>query len=322
MNGESRAAASLSTEKHSQASGDSESSVNNETNFLKFLKKDFDDLNLGPIKRPRKKKEVHQESMSRETGQTTAEMPNDDQDSAAAAWRAARAQKSCLHSGKPGSKGPGSSSSEDKGSKWTQLETTWRVSTLPFRLAHANLAVNWKPRTRPSWSKALDQAVSSLRTCSANTPASMSLIRLMTDRAVPSSAVPLDDVTRITQDLGNGLKVRIHYPAALGHYTDAERFFLYVHPPHASSGSNGHRGLVSRLALACSASVVMVDYRRTPESDRAESIEDLVKAYRWLVCQPGVTPAQLLVAADGMGCALAMLTLFQLRDQAAAASAA
>ena len=186
--------------------------TNHETNFFKFLKKDFEDLSLGPIKRPKKKKTAKANNMSQiSSSHADQEAPDgaapENQEAAAAAWRAARAQKSCLHSGKPESGKSGKGGDEDSaGSKWSQLETTWRVSTLPFRcltmpsfaalphflfsiapvqypiallipslptppshrrLAHAAIAVNWKPRTRPSWSKALDQ-VASMPSCSAS----------------------------------------------------------------------------------------------------------------------------------------------------------
>jgi hypothetical protein len=107
--------------------------TNHETNFFKFLKKDFEDLSLGPIKRPKKKKIATPEGMSGESANHAALEPPEDQESAAAAWRAARAQKSCLHSGKPGGGKDTSGGEDGAGAKWTQLETTWRLSTLPFR---------------------------------------------------------------------------------------------------------------------------------------------------------------------------------------------
>ena len=110
--------------------------TNHETNFFKFLKKDFEDLSLGPIKRPKKKKIATPEGMSGVSSNHTELEPPltpEDQESAAAAWRAARAQKSCLHSGKPGSGKDKSGAEHGSGAKWTQLETTWRLSTLPFR---------------------------------------------------------------------------------------------------------------------------------------------------------------------------------------------
>ena len=113
--------------------------TNHETNFFKFLKKDFEDLSLGPIKRPKKKKTAKANNMSQiSSSHADQEAPDgaapENQEAAAAAWRAARAQKSCLHSGKPESGKSGKGGDEDSaGSKWSQLETTWRVSTLPFR---------------------------------------------------------------------------------------------------------------------------------------------------------------------------------------------
>ena len=94
----------------------------------------------------------------------------DEQKDAAEAWRAQRAQKSCLHSDKP-------VEGKDSAAKWHPLEATWRVATLPFKIAHNTLAANWRERTRPTWSTSLDKAVSNLRTYSTNSTLSMAMIR-------------------------------------------------------------------------------------------------------------------------------------------------
>jgi len=238
------------------------------------------------------------------------------QEDAAAAWRAARTQKSCLHSEKP--EGEGESAKAAPSTGWGPMEATWRASTLPFRLAHNSLALNWKARTRPTWNRQLDQAVVTLKTCYDNTPLNASLIRLFTDRAVPASLIP-DNVGRVSQDLGGDLKVSWTFPSTLRHHADAERFILYVHSPYYTTSGPAIRGLVSRLALACHAAVLTVDYRPPPEAERERAVEDLAKAYRWLVDQPGVTPASLLVMADGLGAALALNLLGEVRSQQAGA---
>jgi acetyl esterase/lipase len=109
-------------------------------------------------------------------------------------------------------------------------------------------------------------------------------------------------------------------PDTLRHQAEASRFIFYVHGPMSSPGSSSHRALVSRLALEAGAAVLMVDYRRTPEKTREESQLDVSKAYRWLVVQPGVSPASTLVMADGLGCALALNLCADLRDETAAGS--
>mmetsp|Transcript_22857 Transcript_22857/g.74610 ORF Transcript_22857/g.74610 Transcript_22857/m.74610 type:complete len:413 (-) Transcript_22857:79-1317(-) len=239
-----------------------------------------------------------------EDNQTAQEMNQED---AAAAWRAARTQKSCLHSGKVGQK-------DSDGEKWTTLEATWRVGTLPFRLAHNKLATNWKGRTRSTWNGRLEQAVASLKTYGNNTPHSVSMIRMILDSVITSSCIP-EGVNRISQDLGGCLKVWWFFPETLRHQAEAERFIFYVHGPTASPSSSAHRDLVSRIALDAHAAVVLVDYRRTPENTREESQEDINKAFRWFIEQPGVCPANLLVACDGLGASLAINLLCEIRDE-------
>mmetsp|Transcript_47814 Transcript_47814/g.95799 ORF Transcript_47814/g.95799 Transcript_47814/m.95799 type:complete len:517 (+) Transcript_47814:157-1707(+) len=314
---------------------------NEETNFFKFLKKDFEDLSLGPIKKPKGQRlrvkpnqdgqpssdysesrdesdtgsayepSAHPpESSIVQTGKPAQKMDGkESQEDAAAAWRAQRAQKSCLHSGREG----GEKGADVK--EWSTFETTWRVSTLPFRLMRNSVLSSWKPKTRPSWSSELEQAVTSLRTYIQNTPLNISMVRMIMDRAIPASTVP-DGVTRLVQDLGANLKVCWSFPGSLRHQAEAARFILYLHGPNSSPHSAAHRGLVARLALECHAAVVTVDYRRAPENSVSESLEDVLKAYKWLSTQPAVTPAQLLVMADGLGAALAMSTVAELRDAA------
>jgi hypothetical protein len=92
------------------------------------------------------------------------------QEDAAAAWRAQRAQKSCLHSDKPGD-------GKDAAAKWHPMEAIWRVGTLPLKIAHNSIAASWRERTRQSWSASLEQAVSNLRTYSQNSTLSLAMVR-------------------------------------------------------------------------------------------------------------------------------------------------
>lgn len=71
--------------------------------------------------------------------------------------------------------------------------------------------------------------------------------------------------------------------------------------------------LLHRLSLACNAAVLTVDYMSPPDYDRAESLEDLDKAYKWLITQPGVAPAKLFVMADGLGAPLAVSLMINIR---------
>ena len=121
------------------------------------------------------------------------------------------------------------------------------------------------------------QAVVGLKTCYANTPLIMSVIRMFTDRAVPWSAMP-EELQHLTQDLGGNLKVccpfLIHFatisffalqecslprisglqvswtfPSSLVHHAEAERFLLYVHSPTCNPGGATVKSLVGRCKL-------------------------------------------------------------------------
>ena len=100
----------------------------------------------------------------------SSDQPN--QEDAAAAWRAQRAQKACLHSDKPDEK-----KVDPAAGKWHPMEATWRVATLPFKIAHNSIAVNWRARTRKTWNASLEGAVSNLRTYSENSTLSLAMVR-------------------------------------------------------------------------------------------------------------------------------------------------
>ena len=229
------------------------------------------------------------------------------QEEAAAAWRAQRAQKSCLHAGK-------TEGIQDAAAPWHPMEAAWRVATLPFKIAHNTVAVSFRARTRPSWSTALDRAVSTLRTLSQNSTLSMSMVRSIHDSVITSACIP-DGVVRTPCDLGGGLKAYWIMSEQLQHVAEAARFIFYVHGPNSSPNSTAHRALASRLALDAGAAVLMADYSRTPESTREQAHTDISNAYRWMVGQPGVFPASLLIMADGLGCALALNLCVELRDE-------
>lgn len=106
------------------------------------------------------------------------------QEDAAAAWRAQRAQKACLHSDKPdGAK------ADPAAGKWHPMEATWRVATLPFKIAHNSIAMSWRARTRKSWSAGLDGAVSNLRTYSENSTLSLAMVRRLVVGCPAASAL-------------------------------------------------------------------------------------------------------------------------------------
>lgn len=98
---------------------------------------------------------------------------------------------------------------------------------------------------------------------------------------------------------------------------DAGRVLLYLHGGGYVLGSvQSHRPLIERLAVACRARVLALNYRLAPEAPFPAAVDDAVAAYRWLLAQ-GTLPAQIAIAGDSAGGGLTLATLVALRDAGA-----
>ena len=96
--------------------------------------------------------------------------------------------------------------------------------------------------------------------------------------------------------------------------SSAERVILYVHGGGYVIGSlETHRELVSRIARACGARALSVDYRLAPEHPFPAAVDDATAAYRWLL-STGVEPSRVAIAGDSAGGGLTLATLLALRD--------
>ncbi len=96
--------------------------------------------------------------------------------------------------------------------------------------------------------------------------------------------------------------------------SDAARTLLYLHGGGYVAGSRStHRGLVGRLADACAARALSVEYRLAPEHPHPAAVEDATAAYRWLLGR-GADPRRIVVAGDSAGGGLGVATLVALRD--------
>ncbi|MGE0485005.1 MAG: alpha/beta hydrolase [Gammaproteobacteria bacterium] len=95
---------------------------------------------------------------------------------------------------------------------------------------------------------------------------------------------------------------------------DAGRVLLYLHGGGYVLGSvQSHRPMIERLAVACRARVLALNYRLAPESPFPAAVDDAVAAYRWLLAE-GVRPAEIAIAGDSAGGGLTLATLVALRD--------
>jgi epsilon-lactone hydrolase len=88
---------------------------------------------------------------------------------------------------------------------------------------------------------------------------------------------------------------------------------LYLHGGgHVAGSAFGYRPLVGALAEQAGTGVVVPDYRLAPEHPFPASVEDAVRAYRWMV---GRGATGVIVAGDSSGCSLVLSFLLTLKQQ-------
>jgi len=88
---------------------------------------------------------------------------------------------------------------------------------------------------------------------------------------------------------------------------------LFLHGGgHVAGSAFGYRPLAGALADAAGTGVVVPDYRLAPEHPFPASVQDAVRAYRWMLDR-GAT--RIIVAGDSSGCGLVLSLLLYLRQQ-------
>ncbi|MBU2547809.1 MAG: alpha/beta hydrolase [Proteobacteria bacterium] len=101
-----------------------------------------------------------------------------------------------------------------------------------------------------------------------------------------------------------------------------DRVVLYFHGGGYAIGSlNTHREMVSHIARAARARVLLVDYRLAPEHPFPAAVEDAKAAYRHLLDR-GAAPGRMVLAGDSAGGGLTVAALVALRDQGVSLPAA
>lgn len=114
----------------------------------------------------------------------------------------------------------------------------------------------------------------------------------------------------VTPVQANGVRGEMLVPSG----ASSEHTLLYLHGGGYCWGSlDSHRPLVSMLAQACAARVLMVDYRLAPEHRFPAPLVDAANAYRWLL-DAGCDPAKTALAGDSAGGGLTLALLAYLRD--------
>jgi epsilon-lactone hydrolase len=90
---------------------------------------------------------------------------------------------------------------------------------------------------------------------------------------------------------------------------------LYAHGGGMALGSAyGYRALAAALALAAGAAAVLPEYRLAPEHPYPAAVDDIERAYRWLLAR-GLPPQQIVMAGDSTGGMLLISVLYRLTHQ-------
>ena len=98
---------------------------------------------------------------------------------------------------------------------------------------------------------------------------------------------------------------------------DAEATILYVHGGgHVLGSAFGHKPLIGALAVAADAVALAPEYRLAPEHPFPAGLDDVTRAYEWLI-ESGTPPEQLVVVGDSSGGGLAMSLLLRLKQEGA-----
>jgi len=88
---------------------------------------------------------------------------------------------------------------------------------------------------------------------------------------------------------------------------------LYLHGGgHVAGSAFGYRPLAGALADSTGSGIVVPDYRLAPEHPFPASVEDAVRAYRWML---GRGATRITVAGDSSGCGLVLSLLLSLKQQ-------
>ncbi len=99
----------------------------------------------------------------------------------------------------------------------------------------------------------------------------------------------------------------------IGERPDEEATLIYVHGGgHVFGSAYGHLGVAGALALAANATALVPEYRLAPENPFPAELEDIGRAYRWMVAQ-GVAPERIVVAGDSAGCGTVMGLMHDLK---------
>ena len=125
------------------------------------------------------------------------------------------------------------------------------------------------------------------------------------------SRLPLaDGVTATAHDAGG-----VEVISCIRQESSEDPSLLYFHGGGYRLGSAAsYRAYGSHLARACSARVLLVDYRLAPEHPFPAAVDDALVAYRWVLGQQP-SPRRIVVGGDSAGGGLAAALALRTRDE-------
>ena len=188
------------------------------------------------------------------------------------------------------------------------------VFRAPFRIAI-------KGKRRGTWSTEMEVAVSAFRSACRYAPRDLSLLRAWTDIGVPPILLPKGAICRTSRL--HGMKTEWVYPESFteSFSTESVRVWSSTHPIvlyiHGGGfclcGSNTHRNIVCSFAME-NLVLFVPNYRRPPDVDLTEAVNDCAAAYTYLVTTIGIDPHRISIMGDSAGGALAVLLLQKLES--------
>ncbi|HEU5029827.1 MAG TPA: alpha/beta hydrolase [Spirillospora sp.] len=95
-----------------------------------------------------------------------------------------------------------------------------------------------------------------------------------------------------------------------------DRVILYLHGGGwVCCGLNTHRRMIASFSAAAGVPALSVDYRMIPAVPFEREVEDCLTAYRWLLDERGVDPANIVIMGDSAGGHLTFATALRARAE-------